>query len=299
MKSSHQIKISYPDKSQLHNSAKIQLSARFISPTFLTIFFPSPGCRSLFLSFFLFFCTLQSRTRPKEVRNLSESTKLQTIVCECAKTIPVPPEDRPKFPLTENGNDVISEEKTRPETEEKSPERNTVECQAIESVGVSRIFCQNPVTDFSVKRRCNPKLPASYYCETHVERLKLHQACVHCGEFCGHGLFLMCRPLTRVEPHLFHKNCYSALKNCPHCNSTERPFTVLLKLSMDRVPFHLLQTVSKMSFVKTRKAKMSDLILKRHEGVTYKLPNGNIISSDGEYIITSFHFTTFRMFHMR
>ena len=59
---------------------------------------------------------------------------------------------------------------------------------------------------------------------------------------------------------------------------------------MDRVPLSLLATVSKMSMVKQedmRKTKMSDLyktsdlILRRADVVTYKLPNGNIISSEG------------------
>ena len=59
---------------------------------------------------------------------------------------------------------------------------------------------------------------------------------------------------------------------------------------MDRVPLSLLATVSKMSMVKQedmRKTKMSDLyktsdlILRRTDVVTYKLPNGNIISSEG------------------
>lgn len=58
--------------------------------------------------------------------------------------------------------------------------------------------------------------------------------------------------------------------------------TVLLKLSMDRVPMSLLQTVSKMSFVKNKKTQMSDLILQRnHHVINYKLPNGNTISNEG------------------
>ena len=57
--------------------------------------------------------------------------------------------------------------------------------------------------------------------------------------------------------------------------------TVFLKLSMDRVPMNLLQTVSKMSFVKNKKTTMSDLILDRKDVVTYKMPNGRIISSEG------------------
>ena len=70
-------------------------------------------------------------------------------------------------------------------------------------------------------------------------------------------------------------------KKCPHCGSEEKPMTVLLKLSMDRVPLSLLQTVSKMSFTVQKKTKKSDLILRRTDVVTYKLPNGNIISSEG------------------
>ena len=48
------------------------------------------------------------------------------------------------------------------------------------------------------------------FCDTHVERLKAHQACAFCGEFCAHGLFYMCRPYAKAEPHLFHKQCFNA-----------------------------------------------------------------------------------------
>ena len=120
----------------------------------------------------------------------------------------------------------------------------------------------------------------------------------------------MCRPNRRSQPHLFHKKCYhassssvtpttppvvanggggaalppppapKAKKMCPHCESTEQPLTVQLKLSMSHVPFHLLQSVSKMSFPKNT-LKKSDLILKRDNSITYKMGNGKIISSEG------------------
>ena len=51
------------------------------------------------------------------------------------------------------------------------------------------------------------------------------------------------------------------------------------------MPLSLLQTVSKMSFVKNNNKKNSpskaDLILRKKDAVTYTLPNGKIISSEG------------------
>ena len=61
-----------------------------------------------------------------------------------------------------------------------------------------------------------------------------------------------CRPFTKADPHLFHKQCFEKT-GCPHCQCTDKPMTVLLKLSMDRVPMSLLQSVSKMSFIKNKK----------------------------------------------
>ena len=90
----------------------------------------------------------------------------------------------------------------------------------------------------------------------------------------------MCRPYTKADPHLFHKHCFDK-NGCPHCQCADKPMTVVLKLSMDRVPLSLLQTVSKMSFIKNKKTTMSDLILDRKDVVTYKMPNGIIISSEG------------------
>ena len=186
---------------------------------------------------------------------------MQPCVCECTKV----------FEAQAEGPEAASTEAD-----------SGYECEAIESVGVSRIACKNKVTDKKAKRRSSEQLNPSFFCDAHIQRLQAHQACAFCGEFCAHGSFLMCRPFTRAEPHLFHKQCFATNgKTCPHCNSSEKPLTVLLKLSMDRVPISLLQTVSKISFVKNKKTKMSDLILRRTDVVTYKLPNGNIISSDG------------------
>ena len=234
-------------------------------------------CTVFVLIFSLFLDTLQSRTirtRPKEVRNLSSdlSTKLQTLVCECTKV----------FQDTTNQASNIST------SEEDAP---AYECEAIETVGASRIACKNQVTDKQSKRRSSENLNPASFCDEHIQRLKSHQACAFCGEFCAHGAFLMCRPFAKADPHMFHKACFAANgKVCPHCSNADKPLTVLLKLSMDRVPLSLLATVSKMSMVKQedmRKTKMadlyktSDLILRRTDVVTYKLPNGNIISSEG------------------
>ena len=198
-----------------------------------------------------------SRTRPKEVKTVISETaaKLQPCICDCTKVIP----------MLEDDKNLSSQQ-----------------CQAVESVGVSRIACKNKVsTSDGGRRRASSKLPFKVFCDLHVQRLKAHQACAHCGDFCAHGVFFMCRPFTKAEPHLFHKQCFES-QGCPHCQSSDKPMTVLLKLSMDRVPMNLLQTVSKMSFVKNKKPPTSDLILDRKDNVvTYKMPNGRIISSEG------------------
>lgn len=101
------------------------------------------------------------------------------------------------------------------------------------------------------------------------------------------GIFLMCRPGKKSQPHMFHKRCFlkqeKSQRKCPHCDSREQPLTVQLKLQMARVPLQLLQVASKMTFAKPpAKSSKSDLILQRSENaVTYKMPCGKIISSEG------------------
>ena len=92
---------------------------------------------------------------------------------------------------------------------------------------------------------------------------------------------MLCRPNNKSSPHLFHRNCFikDAKKQCPHCKCSEKPIAVQLKLSMNRMPVSLLQSVSKMSFPKNR-SKKSDFVLKGDAAVTYKMPDGKIISSD-------------------
>lgn len=113
----------------------------------------------------------------------------------------------------------------------------------------------------------------------------------------------MCRPNRRSAPHFFHKKCFhssgsnsgpaalSAVgvlqsppsnnkKMCPHCESTDQPLTVQLKLTTNHVPVQLLQSVSKMTFPKSN-LKKSDLILKHDKSINYKMANGKIISSEG------------------
>ena len=155
-------------------------------------------------------------------------------------------------------------------------------CQAIETVGVSRVGCRNKVTDFHT-RRSGTNLPRQLYCNIHIERLKNHQACAFCGEFCSHGMFLMCRPHGKAEPHLFHRSCYnqSEKKMCPHCESTEKPITIQMKLEMSRMPLKLLQSVSKMGFYKSKSKNACELIFKKENPVAYKMSNGKVISSEG------------------
>merc|ERR1719376_1706695 len=153
----------------------------------------------------------------------------------------------------------------------------TYNCQAVESVGGSRVGCRNKVTDFRYRKTAsfpvaaaasnnNSKLQqkianrSNPLCDSHIKRLKAHQACVYCGEFCAHGIFMLCRPSSKSTPHLFHRNCFMKdnRKQCPHCKCPEKPIAVQLKLQMGRMPVNLLQSVSKMSFPKNRAAKKSD-----------------------------------------
>ncbi len=100
----------------------------------------------------------------------------------------------------------------------------------------------------------------------------------------------MCRPTKKSPPHLFHKHCYlkqeKSCRKCPHCHSSEQPLIVQLKLHMAKVPLELLQVTSKMTFPQkssqANKAKSkTDEILARENAITYKLPDGKIISSEG------------------
>ena len=93
------------------------------------------------------------------------------------------------------------------------------------------------------------------------------------------------RPTKKSAPHLFHKNCYlskdQASRKCPHCDSNEQPLLVQLRLSMSHAPLSLLQVSSKMTFPPKSKLEKTDLILSREDIITYKMPNGKIISSEG------------------
>lgn len=92
---------------------------------------------------------------------------------------------------------------------------------------------------------------------------------------------MLCRPSNKSGPHLFHRNCFlqNKRKQCPHCDCLEKPIAVQLSLEMNRMPLTLLQSVSKITFPKN-KARKSDLILKSEAAVTYKMPDGKIISSE-------------------
>ena len=155
-------------------------------------------------------------------------------------------------------------------------------CQAIETVGASRVGCRNKVTEFHT-RRSGTNLTRQLYCSTHVERLKSHQVCAFCGEFCSHGMFFLCRPHGKAEPHLFHRSCFnqSDRRMCPHCQSTEKPIIIQLKLEMSRMPIKLLQSVSKMSFSKNKGKSANELALAKDNLVSYKMANGKVISSEG------------------
>jgi len=96
-------------------------------------------------------------------------------------------------------------------------------------------------------------------------------------------MFFLCRPHSKAEPHLFHRSCFnqSEKNTCPHCESTEKPITIQLKLEMARMPLKLLQSVSKMSFYKSKSKTASELIFKKDNLVAYKMSNGKVISSEG------------------
>ena len=84
-----------------------------------------------FLFFLFFLDTLQSRTRPKEVRNLTENNKLQPLICDCCKVFEAP----------------ITAEASETTTAVTDIDGDNCECEAIETVGVSRIACKNKVND--------------------------------------------------------------------------------------------------------------------------------------------------------
>eukprot|EP00096_Caligus_rogercresseyi_P001210 TRINITY_DN1190_c0_g1_i3.p1 TRINITY_DN1190_c0_g1~~TRINITY_DN1190_c0_g1_i3.p1 ORF type:complete len:1358 (-),score=455.16 TRINITY_DN1190_c0_g1_i3:220-4293(-) len=154
-------------------------------------------------------------------------------------------------------------------------------CRAIESVGGSRVGCKNPVQSYN-QLRPDGKLPRKVFCEIHTERLRAHQACGFCGEFCSHGMFYLCRPNKNYVPHVFHQSCYNKakVKICCHCGSKETPAVVQMTLKMDRAPLQLLRSVSKMSFPTMKKEKDSENE-DSEEVIQYKMPNGKVISSHG------------------
>ncbi len=99
----------------------------------------------------------------------------------------------------------------------------------------------------------------------------------------------MCRPNKKSPPHLFHKQCYlrqQEPRKCPHCESTEQPLLVQLKLHMSRVPVELLQTSSKMTFPKANKIKEDELAVSAEKGsndssTCFSLPDGKTVSTEG------------------
>ncbi|CAB4055891.1 EHMT [Lepeophtheirus salmonis] len=154
-------------------------------------------------------------------------------------------------------------------------------CRAIESVGGSRVGCKNQIQSFN-QLRADTRLPRKVFCEIHTERLRAHQVCGFCGEFCSHGMFYLCRPNKRYAPHVFHKSCYNKAKRveaCCHCGSRDTPAVVQMTLKMDRAPIQLLRTVSKMSFANGKKGRPSDDV--EEDIITYKMANGKVISSQG------------------
>uniref|UniRef100_A0A0K2U4S4 Uncharacterized protein n=1 Tax=Lepeophtheirus salmonis TaxID=72036 RepID=A0A0K2U4S4_LEPSM len=188
---------------------------------------------------------------PKEYEDEDIMCKA-TYICECEKTI----------------DDLLSRRNS-----------GTI-CRAIESVGGSRVGCKNQIQSFN-QLRADTRLPRKVFCEIHTERLRAHQVCGFCGEFCSHGMFYLCRPNKRYAPHVFHKSCYNKAKSraCCHCGSRDTPAVVQMTLKMDRAPIQLLRTVSKMSFANGKKGRPSDDV--EEDIITYKMANGKVISSQG------------------
>jgi len=161
-------------------------------------------------------------------------------------------------------------------------QKKVVTCQAIESVGGAKIGCRNKVTDFRLRRTSINSPTGRLLCDEHIQRLKAHQACVFCGQFCAYGIFMMCRPSSKCKPHLFHRKCFvrdSKSKQCPHCKTDVKPIAVQLRLQMDRMPLALLTSVSKMSFPAKGKKSAASKHDEEPPKVSHKLPNGKVISS--------------------
>lgn len=189
-------------------------------------------------------------------------------------------ETQEDLPIKSNPEDFICECSKADDLPNRGGNDDTDLCQAVESVGGSRVGCKNLAAD-SYLRRSGAKLESKQFCRVHVARLQAHNACAFCGEFCAHGAFFLCRPHGKSQPHLFHIACYNLDidKRCPHCNSLEKPLQVQLKLSMAKMPMTLLNSYSKITFpykVDNAKAKV-----KKQPCLTYTLPDGRVISSEG------------------
>ena len=58
-------------------------------------------------------------------------------------------------------------------------------CQAVETVGGHRVGCKNRVQDMKL-RKSAAKGRGNVLCAAHVQRLRAHNACAFCGDFCAH-----------------------------------------------------------------------------------------------------------------
>ena len=58
-------------------------------------------------------------------------------------------------------------------------------CQAVETVGGHRVGCKNKAQD-SKLRKSVTEGKGRVLCSAHIQRLREHNACAFCGDFCAH-----------------------------------------------------------------------------------------------------------------
>ncbi|KAK2158513.1 hypothetical protein LSH36_168g03024 [Paralvinella palmiformis] len=128
--------------------------------------------------------------------------------------------------------------------------KTSLYCQALDSVNGKIVGCCSKVTNGQMVRPAH-KIPFMVLCESHRERLKMHQCCPGCGQFCTEGKFLQCKSeVTKkglVILHHFHAQCrtYKANKYfCPHCAHESDQYEVTLKYAGSRASWATVDVLS-------------------------------------------------------
>ena len=98
---------------------------------------------------------------PEKKRAPQPEKPLQPLICECART-----------------DQEITAEAT------KKPGVSHL-CQAVETVGGHRVGCKNKAQDLKLRKSAS-KGKGKVLCAAHIQRLRGHNACAFCGDFCAH-----------------------------------------------------------------------------------------------------------------